>query len=325
MPTYDVFDHDRFRMMLVLLDARKPGGIPSVGACQLYGHIAMLERWLSVYHDDGDLTGISPERIEVAAGWHAPEVPREMAGLLHEVLVESGLLHICHNTDTGIGNQPDSAADGATCGGPRVRFRGWPACAPYYVREKMRKRNYRNKRQNGECVPDTCADLRLSRVEKRREDTQSYSERPFSSVSGSTPKKVRAHFSVARAAQADGNGKGDGADDCADAADTAADADAAGAAKKRSGAATKAYALIAAKYTDTQWAALPPVWKASELLALMGCDESFRKTVAQKAQRDGRIVDALLKLLVRFIGRRKAIDNAGGWVRTALAAEGFAV
>lgn len=118
MPTYDFFGHDRFKMALVALsDIGRAAESRPIGPASLYGHIALIERWLSDYRTDGDLTDIDDARIEAVAGWHYPEIPDGLTGRLVAALRHSGLIYVDEHG--------------------RQRFRGWPKHAPEYVKKRI--------------------------------------------------------------------------------------------------------------------------------------------------------------------------------------------
>lgn len=107
VPTYDFFDHDRFVMVRTSLD---------IGPAQLFGHIALFERWLTKYHLDGDISGVDDRRIEIAAGWIPPEVSKERAG--HFVVAMRDALLIYDEEG-------------------RTLVRGWPKHAPDFVKKRL--------------------------------------------------------------------------------------------------------------------------------------------------------------------------------------------
>jgi hypothetical protein len=117
MPTYDFFDHDRFKQALAVLNA---SALTTIHPPTLFGYVALLERWMSTYHVDGDLTGVSDDRIEAAVDWFPPNVPEFMIGKFAACMHLSGLIHVDE--------------DGRTV------FRGWPEHAPEFVKKRLARR-----------------------------------------------------------------------------------------------------------------------------------------------------------------------------------------
>lgn len=322
MPTYDFFGHDRFRMTLIALaDLKHPDGC-GVGEARLFGHVAMIERWLCDWHDDGDLTGVDPDRFEVAAGWFPPEVPITWNGRLYAALTKSGLLY----EENGC-----------------IRWRGWTLHAPEYVKRRLRRRD--SEAEDGRArstmvdheqplAPPTSVGsnmvgngaprVELSRAEGSRAE-QSTGAVNTSSPSASSasvvslPECISAPVGGAQTPERRGTAKR------LDAGAVLAEgihAGAAGAGKPASVASDDARLvsnLFTADVTREIFDRMKPDMKVQHVLSLMGCDSSFRVSAGRRARSSEVVLPTVMEAFrVWATGPPGLVDKPGGWVRDRL-------